>query len=109
MKRKRVEEEWRTLKEEEKDEFIEQQRLNYIEEAKFFLKKKNYYKAIESFESVFRQKLDEDVFLQLGQLYKGLKKTASLQDLLFRWNRMVEHNDKLKKYDKLKEQSKPVE
>ena len=64
------------------------------------MKRKDYKQAIESFELAFRMKLDKDVFVYLATIYKALKRNEEMQHLLERWNKMVEHADKMKAYEK---------
>ncbi|MGK0288895.1 MAG: tetratricopeptide (TPR) repeat protein [bacterium] len=99
-------EEWHALQEEALKRKKEHERLDYLAKGKQFLKTRNYRSAIEHLESALRMKVDKDVFLTLAQIYKGLKKTADLQDLVGRWNKMVEHEEKMKKYEKIKEREK---
>ncbi len=78
----------------------EEKRQEFITEGIDLIKAKNYYKAISSLESAFRMKLDKKVFLNLAGLYKGLKKTDDLNSLVQRWGKMVEHEEKLAKFNK---------
>ncbi len=55
---------------------------------------------MESFELAFRMKLDKDVFVYLATIYKAMKRNEEMQHLLERWNKMVEHEDKMKLYQK---------
>ena len=91
-------EECETIKEREREEEIELERLENIKMGKIYLKRKKYHRAIESFESAFRMKMDKDVFMFLAHIYKMLKSPRELEDLLFRWNQMVEHEEKMKKF-----------
>ncbi|PCI23974.1 MAG: hypothetical protein COB67_12180 [SAR324 cluster bacterium] len=99
-------EEWRLLIEAEKAKEQEVERQKIILSGKSFLKKKNYLKAITNFESAFRMKVDKNVFLQLSALYKALKKHGELQSLVDRWEKMLEHQEKLQRYEKDKEREK---
>jgi len=109
LKRKDLEkeltEELEKIKEEEKAKAKEAERIELIESAQNAIKQKNYIKAIEHYEKAFRMKLDKEIFLQLAGLYKGLKKMTEMEDLLQRWNKMVEYEEKMKKYQKLKDRS----
>jgi len=89
-----------------KDKVVEQERQMLILEAKSWMAKKNYLKAIQSYESALRMKVDKNVFLQLAGLYKGLKKNDDLAALLGRWEKMVEHEEKMKQFAKEKERQK---
>ncbi|MBU3913959.1 tetratricopeptide repeat protein, partial [bacterium] len=75
-------------------------RLEHIKTGKLSLKRKDYKQAIESFELAFRMKLDKDVFVYLATIYKAMKRNEDMQHLLERWNKMVEHDDKIKKFEK---------
>ncbi len=90
----------------EKEAENEEERLALIAEAKASSKQKQWFKAIEKLESAFRMKLDKQVFLQLAGLYKGLKKTEELNSLIERWGKMLEHADRMAKYDKDKQREK---
>lgn len=108
-KEKALSEELLDIREAEKLKTVEAERQENIRTAAGYLKAKNYFKAVEYLERAFRMKLDRDIFLQLAGLYKGLKKHGELQDLLNRWNKMVEHEEKMKKYEKSKERAKTGE
>ncbi|MDT8447882.1 MAG: tetratricopeptide repeat protein [bacterium] len=96
-------EEYNGLLKAEKDKEVEVERQKLISEAKAWMAKKNYLKAIQAYESALRKKVDKSVFLQLAALYKGLKKTNELHDLVARWEKMVEHEEKMKQFEKEKE------
>ncbi len=83
-----------------REEENEKMRLEHIKTGKISLKRKDYKQAIESFELAFRMKLDKDVFVYLATIYKAMNKNEEMQHLLERWNKMVEHNDKMKKFEK---------
>jgi tetratricopeptide (TPR) repeat protein len=89
-----------------KEQENEKRRLEHIKIGKLSLKRKDYKQAIESFESAFRMKLDKDVFVYLATIYKALKRTEEMQMLLERWNKMVEHDEKLKQYEKQEQREK---
>jgi len=99
-------EEYNELMQAAKDKVVEQERQMLLLEAKSWMSKKNYLKAIQSYESALRMKVDKNVFLQLAGLYKGLKKNDDLAGLVSRWEKMVEHEEKMKQYDKEKERQK---
>ncbi len=67
----------------------EEQRKQYINQAKEFLKNKDYEKAIELFEKALPMKMDKDVFVYLAHIFKNLDRTEELQDLLKQWRSMV--------------------
>lgn len=91
-------EECEEIKEQIREQEQEKLRLSYIAQAKKFRKVSRTQKAIEYFELAFRLKLDKDVFMYLAYLYKALNRVDDLQDLLNRWNKMVELEDRLKQY-----------
>ncbi|MCP4298362.1 MAG: tetratricopeptide repeat protein [Proteobacteria bacterium] len=94
------------LEEEEKQRIQEMERQKHIAEGKEFLKTKNYQKAIQSFENALRMKVDKNVFVQLSALYKGLKKHSDLQSLVSRWEKMLEHEEKVKRFEKAQAREK---
>ncbi|MCP4297592.1 MAG: hypothetical protein GY786_18495 [Proteobacteria bacterium] len=73
-------------------------RQSYITKGKKYRAANMIKKAIEFFELAFRLKLDKDVFMFLAYLYKSQNKAEELADLLNRWNKMVELDDRLKQY-----------
>ncbi|MBU2514029.1 tetratricopeptide repeat protein [bacterium] len=87
----------------------EKRRLDYIKNGKISLKRKDYKQAIEFFELAFRMKLDKDVFVYLATIYKALKRNEEMQHLLERWNKMVEHDDKMKLFQKQEERKQVQE
>lgn len=99
-KEKALLKEYQAMLDEEKLKEQEEKRQNLIIQGKQELGKKNYLKAIEIFEAVLRMKVDRKIFLQLAALYKGLKKRDSLSDLERRWENMVAHEEKMKRYEK---------
>ncbi|NQU65199.1 MAG: tetratricopeptide repeat protein [SAR324 cluster bacterium] len=99
-KEKELLEEWQKLMDEQKERDQEQHRQKMILKGKTFLKQKNYLKAIEIFEAVLRLKLDRNIFTQLAALYKGLKKRNELAELEQRWEKMVLHDEKMRKFEK---------
>lgn len=98
--------EYLKLVEQEKMIAHEKERLELLQTAKAYMAKKNYLKAIESYESALRMKVDKQVFLQLAAIYKGLKKHGDLQDLVRRYEKMVEHEEKLKRFEKEQERER---
>lgn len=92
--------EWQDILDQEKLKEQEEKRQNLIIQGKQELGKKNYLKAIEIFEAALRMKVDKKIFLQLAALYKGLKKRDNLSDLERRWQNMVAHEEKMKRFEK---------
>jgi len=90
--------ELRDIEQAEKDKANEVTRLQKISEAKELMGKKNYRGAIETLESALRMKVDKNVYLQLSALYKGLKRKDDLEDLSNRWEKMLEHQEKMRLY-----------
>jgi len=78
----------------------EAKRLEILKEARNLAKAKQFHKAAEKLETAFRMKLDKQVFLQLASLYKGLKRVDELNSLIERWGKMVEHSERMAKYEK---------
>lgn len=99
-------EELEQIQQQLKEEENEKRRQEHIRNGKISLKRKDYKQAIESFELAFRMKLDKDVFVYLATIYKALKRNEEMQILLERWNKMVEHEDKMKLYQKQEEREK---
>ncbi len=99
-------EEYRQMMDEVKRQEQEKERLVLLAEARACMSKKNYMKAIQFLESALRMKVDKQVFMQLAGLYKGLKKMNDLQDLIRRWEKMVEHQEKMAKFAKEQEREK---
>ena len=62
------------------------------------MKRGLFDEAIEILESAFRLKVDRNIFMQLAVLYKGLKKQDELILLEQRWQKMLEYEEKMKKY-----------
>ncbi len=102
-KEKELLEEWQKLADEEKARVQEEHRQKTILKGKAYLKQKNYLKAIEIFEAVLRMKVDRNVFMQLAALYKGLKRRNDLVELEARWEKMVLHEEKMRKFEKEEE------
>ena len=92
--------EYEELIKKEKEIEDEKVRLEHIKKGKFLLKNKNYSLAIEQLEIAFRMKLDKDVFVMLASIYKSLKRNHEMEELLRKWNRMVEYEEKLKRFEK---------
>jgi tetratricopeptide (TPR) repeat protein len=98
--------EYKSIIDAEKQREKEKIRQSYIVKGKAFMKAKNYNRAIENFELAFRMKVDKDVFMFLATLYKSLKRTAEMENLLKRWNKMVEYEEKMEKFRKDEERKK---
>ena len=79
---------------------MEVERQAKIKSAKQAMAQRNFRKAVELFEEVFRMKVDKNIFLQLAALYKGMKKFAELEELTQRWAKMVEREEKMRLYDR---------
>ncbi|MFH2132227.1 MAG: hypothetical protein ABIK68_17760, partial [bacterium] len=108
-KEKELLEEWQKLADEEKAKEQEAHRQKMILKGKTFLQQKNYIKAIETFEAVLRMKVDRKIFMQLAALYKGLKKANELASLEQRWEKMVLHEEKMRKFEKDEERKMQAE
>lgn len=108
-KEKEVLEEIKQIEDQQKAIEKEKKRRVLIAQGKQYMLKRNYLKAIETFESALRMKVDKNIFVQLVKLYKGLKKHAELQNLLQRWEKMIEHEEKMKKFAKDQEREKQHE
>jgi tetratricopeptide (TPR) repeat protein len=67
---------------------LENERQHYILKGKEFSKRKEFTAAIENMENAAKIKLDKDVFMYLAHIYKGLKRTRALQDLMNRWHKL---------------------
>ncbi len=64
-------------------------RLSYIEHGKKLMLDKQFDKAITLFEKAFGMKVDKDVFVFLAHIYKSLKRTNDLKNLMNRWKEMI--------------------
>ena len=83
-------EESRELKEKEKTTELEKERETYILKGKEYSKRKEFTLAIENLEKASKIRLDKDVFMYLAHIYKGLKRTRALQNLINRWNQALQ-------------------
>ena len=92
--------EYEEILQKERDEKNEKERKEYIKMGKLHIRRKNYKQGLELLETAFRMKLDKDVFVLLASIYKSLKRKDEMQDLLNRWNKMVEYDEKMKKFEK---------
>ena len=84
--------------EQEKARELEETRQQLILKGKQLIKSKYYEQAIKALENAFRMKVDRDVFVQLAMLFKALKRQDALILLEQKWQKMLEHEEKLKKY-----------
>ena len=108
-KEKELLEEWQKMMDEQKQQEQEQHRQKMILKGKTLLKQKNYIKAIETFEAVLRMKVDRKIFMQLAALYKGLKKGNDLAELERRFEKMLLHEEKMRKFEKEEERKSQAE
>jgi len=99
-------EEFEELKEQEKIKENEKLRQGYIIKGRAFMARRQFNRAIENFELAFRMKLDKDVFMFLATLYKKMKLKDEMEDLLNRWNKMVEYEDRMKKFRKVEDEKR---
>ncbi len=99
-KEKELLKEYQDILDQEKEQEQEEKRQGLIQQGKQQLVKKNYLKAIDIFEAILRMKVDRQIFVQLAALYKGLKKRDDLADLERRWENMVLHDEKMKRFEK---------
>lgn len=93
------------LERKEKELKAEEDRQEKILTAKKALQTRNFRAAVENLEAAFRMKVDKNVYLQLTSLYKALKKFGEMDDLAHRWEKMVEHEEKMKLYEREKERA----
>ena len=108
-KEKELLKEWQSLIDQEKAKEQEKVRQNLIIQAKQQLSQKNYLKAADVYEKVLRMKVDRKIFMQLAAIYKGLKKRDDLENLERRWENMVAHEEKMKRFEKEEERKKQGE
>jgi tetratricopeptide (TPR) repeat protein len=108
-KEKELLKEYQDLIDAEKAKEQEAKRQELVLRGKQELAKKDYRKAIDTFEAVLRMKVDQKIFMQLAALYKGLKKRDDLLDLEKRWETMVMHEEKMRQYEKEEERKKQAE
>ncbi len=92
--------EYEDILKKEREIETEKERKEHIKLGRLHIKRKNYKQGIEILEMAFRMKLDKDVFVLLASVYKSLKRKIEMQDLLTRWNKMVEYEEKMKKFEK---------
>ena len=92
--------EYEEILKKEREVETEKERKEHIKLGRLHIKRKNYKQGIEILEMAFRMKLDKDVFVLLASVYKSLNRKIEMQDLLTRWNKMVEYEEKMKKFEK---------
>ncbi|MDT8446105.1 MAG: tetratricopeptide repeat protein [bacterium] len=93
------------MEQQEKDLKAEENRQEKIKTAKAAIQGRKYREAMENLEAAFRMKVDKNVYLQLSALYKALKKFTEMEDLTHRWQKMLEHEEKMKLYEREKERA----
>lgn len=103
------EKQYLALLEEEKEKKLEVEKQEFIKKGKVYLKAKCFHDAIDAFEEAFRRKPDKDIFMYLAHLYKSLRKKAELENLLSRWNRKREMEERLKIEQKIQENQKKAQ
>lgn len=81
--------EYRSIIQQSEDSNAEERRQILIEQGKDLLLKKDFEAAIDRFEKAFPMKIDKDVFVFLAHIYKILKRTRDLEDLMTRWKEMI--------------------
>ncbi len=89
--------EYEEIKRQEKEVENENKRQEHIRLGRQYIKQNSYTLGIESLELAFRMKLDRDVFVTLASIFKALKRKDDMADLLNRWNKMIEYEEKLKR------------
>lgn len=95
--------------EKQKEAEKEKQRLIHIKKGKVFMKRKAWDMAIASLEAAFRMKLDKNVFVSLAHIYKGMRRTKEMEDLLYRWEKMNRYEDEMKrKYKDRKREAEAI-
>lgn len=92
--------EYEEILKKEREEEAEKERREHIKMGKLHIRRKNYKQGLELLEMAFRMKLDKDVFVLLASIYKSLRRREDMKDLLSRWNKMVEYEEKMKKFEK---------
>ncbi len=100
--------EYEEIQKKERDAETEKERQAHIKKGKMYIKRKNFNLGVEHLETAFRMKLDRDVFVLLASIYKSLKRREAIQDLLEKWNRMVEYEEKMKKFEKDQERAQTM-
>ncbi|MBU2645182.1 hypothetical protein KKI24_10770 [bacterium] len=100
LKVEELTQEYENILKNEREQENEKQRLEYVKMGKLAIRRKNTKQGLELLEMAFRMKLDKDVFVLLASVYKSLKRREDMQDLLNRWNKMVEYDEKMKKFEK---------
>ena len=82
------------IKQKEKGMIIEQLRQELKKRAKKYLKNKKFEQAIDCYEKAFEMKIDKDVFMYLAYIYKNMQKKDELEDLMMRWEKMLDDDEK---------------
>ncbi|MBT4290632.1 MAG: tetratricopeptide repeat protein [Deltaproteobacteria bacterium] len=88
------------IKQKEKDMILEQLRQELKKRAKQFLKNKKFEQAIDCYEKAFEMKTDKDVFMYLAYIYKNMQKKDELEDLMVRWEKMLDDDEKLQQRER---------
>ncbi|MCP4296299.1 MAG: hypothetical protein GY786_11880 [Proteobacteria bacterium] len=73
-------------------------RLQLITKGKEHMKLKKIQSAISHLEKAFDMKADKEVLTILVHVYKSLKRREALNHLLKRWQKMIKHDIKLKRF-----------
>ncbi len=79
----------------------EQMVKGYIEKGKKLLNEKKFKAAIQIFEKAFSLKKDKDSFIWLAYIYKQLKLTSQLEDLLSRWRLINRERNRIAKVQRM--------
>jgi len=106
---KKVLEQLRNFEEEQRVKELEDHRVKKVEEAKNFESHHLPYKAIRSYEEALRLQLNKEVFISLANLYKKTKQDDMIEDLTNRYNRRIEHEQRMEQYQKDTERRKRAE
>lgn len=77
-----------TIREKNQSEQDEKKRQFLIQKGVKALKEKEFTIAIENLEQAAEIELDKDTFMYLSHIYKDLKRTKALQNLLNRWHQI---------------------
>ncbi len=73
-------------------------RLQLIKKGKEHMKLKKIQPAISCLEKAFDMKADKEVLTILVYVYKSLKRREALNHLIKRWQKMIKHDSKLKRF-----------
>jgi len=82
------------IKQKEKDIVLEQLRQDLKKRAMLNLKTKKFQLAIDCYEKAFEMAIDKDVFMCLAFIYKKMQKQDELEDLMIRWEKMLDDKEK---------------